>query len=83
MRQERDEGGEVRRDERTRTDSHEDTRQRDADLDEGKRRFCVLEQTECRLCVAVTIFSELLEAAAVAFRQRRLNQGEEGIGKQQ
>lgn len=83
MRQERDEGGEVRRNERTRTDSHEDTRQRDADLDEGKRRFCVLEQTECRLCVAVTIFSELLEAAAVAFRQRRLNQGEEGIGKQQ
>lgn len=83
MRQERDERSEVRRDERTRADAHEDARQCDADLDERERFFLILEQAERRFGIAVAVFGELLEAPAVAFRQRSLDQGEEGIGKQQ
>lgn len=83
MRQEGDEAGEVRRDEGAGADAHEDASQRDADLDERERRFDVLEQAERCLGITVAVLGELLETAAVALSQGRLNQREEGVGQQQ
>lgn len=83
MRQERDEAGEVRRDEGAGADAHEDAGQRDADLDERERRFDVLEQAERRLGILIAVLGELLETAAVALCESCLNQREKGVGQQQ